>query len=1148
MKIALLVTGPQGVRGGAEALCDGLEPAIQEAGHYVERIDIRCDESTFEGILEGYARAREMDLSRFDAVVSTKAPTYAVRHPRHVAYLVHTVRVFYDMFDSWNVGRTDGCFQRDRIRELDYEAFASIPEERRFAIGEEVAGRLWRAIGLKATVIHPALLDSGRFHQGLFEHFLHVGRLHEWKRADFVVRAFRRARSEMPLLIAGTGPEEGRLRELAGDDPRIRFLGHVSRSKLIELYARALAVPFVPIREDFGYITIEAMLSGKPVITASDSGEAVRLVTETGAGLVVDPEPDKLAAAMDRLAASTDEARSLGARGIERARRINWPEIVGTLLRPLADPPRASGRPEKRKTRLLVVDSQPIEPPVGGGRLRLWGLYSHLPDDIEPRYVGTYDWPGPGYRTVTHNGRLLEITVPQSREHFAAHDELLRREPKLTVDVTFPRLSHLSTAFVRRVRDEARWADVIVLSHPWVYPHLRGRPEIAGKPLFYDAQNVEGFLKRSMLSTGGLAGEIAAEIESLEARVCQDADVVLACSNEDARLFSYLYDVPPAKLVLIPNGVDTDRIRPAKIEERAAARARFDLAPGHVVVLFVGSAYLPNIDAARFICTELAPLCPDFRFLLVGGCGDRLKDLPIPSNVLVTGRVDDATRNAAYAAADIALNPMRTGGGTNIKMLDYLSAGLPVVSTPLGARGLDPADNPAILGVPLKGFAGAVRELVADPERRRSLARTARRIAEGRYDWRQISNGISDAVRERVRKTRPLPAPVPAAPQRARKPFRLAIMSTWETRCGIADYTGFLARSLPPSVEWKIYAEETRCGVPDGSRVRRNWRYGLPDIAPLRESLRRDRPDFLLVQHNPGFFREDGIGKLADLRDDVGVPIGITLHAGQGLRMTPPVARDLARFDRVFVHRPSDAGWLRDRGFTGNVDVFHHGIQEFPDRTIDASRALTGLPDASFVVGHFGYLRPHKGTLELIEAFDILAPHFPALRLLLLCSEYPSPDSVTYRSICDRRVAASPFRGRIDVDFRHLPIDQVALLLQACDLIALPYWPTRESSSAAVRTAVSARRPILVSNSNIFEDIADCAEVSADCSPHPLADAIEHLILDTNLLHRAAERVRSLARDSAWRHVAMALSSDLILSVARTRTAIGENPCRDTSP
>src|SRR5438105_1278953 len=98
MNIALVI--PQmksGEIGGAEALYQSLTQHLQLAGHDVTQVGVTIDESTFDGVLQGYRACEELDLSGFELVISTKAPTYMVRHPNHVSYLLHTMRVFYDM-------------------------------------------------------------------------------------------------------------------------------------------------------------------------------------------------------------------------------------------------------------------------------------------------------------------------------------------------------------------------------------------------------------------------------------------------------------------------------------------------------------------------------------------------------------------------------------------------------------------------------------------------------------------------------------------------------------------------------------------------------------------------------------------------------------------------------------------------------------------------------------------------------------------------------------------------------------------------------------------------------------------------------------------------------------------------------------------
>ncbi|HEY6066068.1 MAG TPA: glycosyltransferase family 4 protein, partial [Thermoanaerobaculia bacterium] len=569
----------------------------------------------------------------------------------------------YDMFDAWSDGSAESRSRRDRIRKIDFEALSAIPDERRFAIGEEVAARLLDTLGLTSNVLHPPLLDADRFREGPFEHFLHAGRLHPWKRTDLVLRAYLSLSTDVPLLVTGSGEAGPDLRRLVGGDERVRFLGEVERPVLYDLFSRALAVPFVPLREDYGYVAIEAMLSGKPVITASDSGEPARLVENGVSGLVVAPRVDAIAHAFSRFLESPDEARRMGAAGLAKTAELRALEVADRLLAPVTRTAAQSTTVSRSPSRMrvLIVDNQPIEPPIGGGRIRLHGLYSNLPPDLDPVYVGTYDWPGPAYRSVLHEGRLREITVPQSDAHFRAHEALRMADPTLGMDVTFPALSFLSAAFAQRVAYEARDAEVIVFSHPWVLPVVRRIPGIEGKPFVYDAQNVEGPLRRAFLSKSGLGAGIAEMVENLERELCRSSAAIFACSEGDADEFVSTYGADPERVHVMPNGTDVRRVRPATPEDRGRARREFGLPADGPVALFLGSDYPPNLEAARTICRRLAPEMPALRFLIVGGCSDGLTPDEVPDNVTALGVVDGETRDRALAAADIAINPMRRG-------------------------------------------------------------------------------------------------------------------------------------------------------------------------------------------------------------------------------------------------------------------------------------------------------------------------------------------------------------------------------------------------------------------------------------------------------------------------------------------------------
>ena len=146
--------------------------------------------------------------------------------------------------------------------------------------------------------VHPPSELTGFRRARPGSYFLTVSRLDRPKRIDVLIEATKSMGADVELHIAGTGPDEARLREIAGSNARIRFLGFVNDDTLLDLYAGSLAVLFVPLEEDFGLVALEAMMAGKPVITSHDAGGATELVTDGETGLIADPDPQDVARAM----------------------------------------------------------------------------------------------------------------------------------------------------------------------------------------------------------------------------------------------------------------------------------------------------------------------------------------------------------------------------------------------------------------------------------------------------------------------------------------------------------------------------------------------------------------------------------------------------------------------------------------------------------------------------------------------------------------------------------------------------------------------------------------------------------------------------------------------------------------------------------
>ena len=327
-RIALLSVASQ-EEGGAERFYAGLEAALIQAGMGVERIVVESREGSFPDIIQSYRRFFDLDLSGYDGVISSKAPTYAARHPNHVCYLMHTMRAWYDMFEAshpFASARTHD--QRRRIQALDTAALQNL---KRLAIGEEVAARLRAYNGLGADVVRPPSTLAG-LQEGAFTHLFLPGRLHPWKRVDLAIAAMRFVTSPVRLVIAGTGQEEARLRAQAKADPRIVFTGRVGEDELTNLYADAAAVLFLPRQEDLGFITLEAFAAGKPVITCTDSGEPARIVQDGTSGFVCPPAPRAIAERIECLVNDPARAAAMGQVGKTSIAAIGWDAVAAELI------------------------------------------------------------------------------------------------------------------------------------------------------------------------------------------------------------------------------------------------------------------------------------------------------------------------------------------------------------------------------------------------------------------------------------------------------------------------------------------------------------------------------------------------------------------------------------------------------------------------------------------------------------------------------------------------------------------------------------------------------------------------------------------------------------------------------------------------
>jgi glycosyltransferase involved in cell wall biosynthesis len=330
------------VEGGAEAHVGELLLRLRERGYQTSRISIPFKWYPKDEILAHATAWRLIDLSessgqRVDLVIATKFPSYFVRHPNKVTWLIHQYRAAYELcgtpYSDFDHVEGDVAL-REHLIALDTRM---LRESRRlFTNAQNTANRLKKYNGVQAEALyHPPRL-AARLTPGPYgDYALVVGRLETVKRPDLAIRAFASVPSPVRLVIVGEGSQRDALARLAGElgiGDRIDIAGGVDDSRLIDLYAGSLAVLYLPFDEDFGYVTLEAFLARKPVITTTDAGGPLEFVRDGENGFVTEPTARGVADAVARLAADRRLASRLGDAGYDRARLVTWDGVIERLV------------------------------------------------------------------------------------------------------------------------------------------------------------------------------------------------------------------------------------------------------------------------------------------------------------------------------------------------------------------------------------------------------------------------------------------------------------------------------------------------------------------------------------------------------------------------------------------------------------------------------------------------------------------------------------------------------------------------------------------------------------------------------------------------------------------------------------------------
>ena len=379
---------------------------------------------------------------------------------------------------------------------------------------------------------------------------------------------------------------------------------------------------------------------------------------------------------------------------------------------------------------ILQVTVPEVHPPTKGGDHRKHGLVTSFPDagDQVVRYS-----QGGEYQ------RYIQLDLSKTVEIREGYRELQRLHPifeasKLPVLLGWPYtgLARVSKYYTpTELVDYINWADIVLVEEPWQVPTVATHADV---PVVYSSHNVEAE-HFDHLTDSWLGTRIHQQVLNIEQRAIDCSDAIVCTSARDEKQFHSRYNVN-CQTFVIPNGTYEETIG-GTAGDRTVLQQRYEL-NGTYLAIFMGSRHPPNVEAVQHSIDAIDALNAEgieIDLLIVGEVGEQFDGTP--SYVTTTGFVEDL--DSHLNSADIALNPVTFGGGTNVKMFDYFGAELPVVTTPYGIRGIEAEDGVHCTVREIDDLTDGIQELLSNPDLRSTMASEARSLVEKRYTWSSIS-------------------------------------------------------------------------------------------------------------------------------------------------------------------------------------------------------------------------------------------------------------------------------------------------------------------------------------------------------------------------------------------------------------------------
>jgi glycosyltransferase involved in cell wall biosynthesis len=382
--------------------------------------------------------------------------------------------------------------------------------------------------------------------------------------------------------------------------------------------------------------------------------------------------------------------------------------------------------------RLLVLNHFPtVHPPTSGGTLRYFHIYKELSNFYDVTLLS---------QTFGHKGGLFHYSST-FREHKIQKDTYYHQvvqdlqHNELTYEFALIIQSELSkhpSLFKKHFDTLYQTSDVIIHESPFLlrYDSYIGKDR---KPRIYNSHNHEYKLAEQIWKNESARRYLPSLFE-MEKKLVNSADLVFSTSTDEKESFSTMYKANPDNIKIAPNGIHPDEWFPRNKSYTARP-----------IAFFIGAAYPPNVESADFIIHHLADRCPEIDFVIAGGCCAPFSNVTKP-NVVLWGKIRHKHKLKLLAEADLAINPMLTGAGVNLKTLEFLSAGVPLFSTMCGVRGLDLIDRKHFVHAEKEDFAKILKTNYLNHSLLQHVSSNGQKHINEHYSWKRIAKNMKNEI------------------------------------------------------------------------------------------------------------------------------------------------------------------------------------------------------------------------------------------------------------------------------------------------------------------------------------------------------------------------------------------------------------------